>query len=220
MPDEELSLEGKTQKTLLVSGGKCCSATTAPSHHLTCLLGVFACFLAKTLAEIPRWAAPFECDPMLWTVHVATLSPACSLCCAMKAPPVLPSKVFPMKMGGRSFRGLSSTWSTSGPSLQSLPPTGFILEIILELKVLVELSIQKDLFSLSLLKSFQGFFYLKVNKGIYIFLKSLLLQSVSIFYVIVIKINSLYRKMSHADKLERERLRVCLNAGSWTHACN
>lgn len=80
--------------------------------------------------------------------------------------------------------------------------------------MLEELSIQKDLFSLSLLKSFQGFFYLKVNKGIYIFLKSLLLQSVNIFYVIVIKINSLYRKMNHADKLERERLRVCLNTGS------
>lgn len=76
--------------------------------------------------------------------------------------------------------------------------------------MLVELSILKDLFNLSLLKSFQGFFYLKANKDIYIFLKSLVLQSVNIFYLTVIKINSLYRQMSYE---ERETLHVFFNPG-------
>lgn len=116
-----------------------------------------------------------------------------------------------MKMGGRSFRALNSIWNPSRPSLQPLPPTDFVLKLILEMKALVELSIHEDLFNLSLLKSFQGFFYLKANKDIYIFLKSLLLQSVNIFYLTVTRMNSLYGQMSHEDKLERKENTSCLS---------
>lgn len=51
-------------------------------------------------------------------------------------------------------------------------PTDFILGVILELKVSVKQKSLKDVFNLGLLKTFQGFFNLKANTDIYIFLNS------------------------------------------------
>lgn len=75
------------------------------------------------------------------------------MCCPARSLP-------PIRMGWRSSRGLRSAWS-----LSSRPP---LLTSYWSWKFL------KDLFYLSLLKTFQGFFNLKANTDIYILFKNLI----------------------------------------------